>query len=183
MIAEVDDGVTQPRPADETTALLIAQVGTQIAYRYARKLRELDLLPSHVGILKLIGTNTRLSQRALGRRLCILPNRVLVLINELAEKGLVERRGKPLDRRAYALRLTASGHQMLAVIRELAPVQDEQICGGLSRRERNRLAALLCRVAVRLKLTPGIDAGYRRLVSRSRSRKQRTSTAKLGTGS
>jgi DNA-binding MarR family transcriptional regulator len=106
-----------------------------------------------------------------------------VLINELAEKGLVERRDKPLDRRAYALHLTASGHQMLESISHVARIQDQRICGGLNRKERTRLASLLSRVAFGLGLTPGLDAGYRRLVRRGRAAKPSASTAKLATGS
>src|SRR5262249_51276797 len=119
------------------------------------------------------------SQRALGRRLCILPNRVLVLINELVAKGLVERRGKPLDRRAYEEPPTESGHQMLALLSQIARILDEQTCGGLRQKERARFASLLSRVAARLKFAPGVDAGYRRFVRRDRSGNQGTSTAKL----
>ena len=79
--------------------------------------------------------------------------------------------------------MTKNGHQVLASIRRIARIHNEQICEGLSDEDRTQLATLLALIGVRLGLTPGIDAGYRRLVSRGHSRKRRTSTAKLGTGS
>jgi len=179
----VDDEVTPPRLADETTTLLIAQVGTQVAYQFAQQLRALGLLPSHAGILKALGTLAGISQRALGRRLSILPNRVLALVHELEERGLVERGEKPGDRRACRLHLSAKGQQMLALISQIARILDEQICGDLSQKEQTRLASLLSRVAAQLKFTPGVDAGYRCLVRRGRSTKQGASTTKLATGS
>ncbi len=52
-------------------------------------------------------------------------------MDALPPLGPVERRGMPLDRRAYGLHLTASGHQMLASIAQIARILDERICGGL----------------------------------------------------
>ena len=178
----MDDGVTPPGLAQETTALLLAQVGTQAAYRFAQTLFELGLLPPHAGVLRVLETDSGISQRALSKLLSMLPTRVVVLVNELEKRGLVERRQKPEDLRAYGLHLTRGGHQVLASIRRIARIHNEQICEGLSDEDRTQLATLLALIGVRLGLTPGIDAGYRRLVSRSHSRKRRTSTARLGTG-
>ena len=88
----MDDGVTPPGLAQETTALLLAQVGTQSAYRFAQRLFELELLPPHAGVLKVLETDSGISQRALSRLLSMLPTRVVVLVNELEKRGLVERR-------------------------------------------------------------------------------------------
>jgi hypothetical protein len=87
MIANVDDGVTPPGLCQETTALLLAQVGTQAAYRFAEKLLELELLPPHAGVLRVLDTDSGISQRALSTLLSMLPTRVVVLVNELLESG------------------------------------------------------------------------------------------------
>ena len=171
MIADVDNGVTPPGLASETTALLLAQVGTQAAFRFAEKLFELGLLPPHAGVLRVLDTDSGISQRALSKLLSMLPTRVVVLVNELEKRGLVERRQKPEDRRACGLHLTRGGHQVPALIRRIARIHNEQICEGLSDEDRNQLGSLLALIGVRLGLTPGIDAGYRRLVLRSRSTK------------
>src|SRR5262249_17994750 len=107
-------------------------------------------------------TDSGISQRALSKLLSMLPTRVVVLVNELEKRGLVERRQKPEDRRAYGLHLTRGGHQVLASIRRIARIHNEQICAGSSDEDRTKLASLLSRVAARLKFTPGFDAGYRR---------------------
>ncbi len=60
------------------------------------------------------GTSASISQRALGRRVSIPHNRVHVLVHELEDRGLVERRGMPGDLRAHALRLTVRGDHALS---------------------------------------------------------------------
>ena len=42
------------------------------------------------------------------------PSRMVALVDELEQRGLVERRPHPSDRRVRALYLTAEGREMLA---------------------------------------------------------------------
>ncbi len=143
-------------------AFLLAQVGALAAARFAERLAPLGLAPQHAGLLRLIGATAGQSQRALGDRLGILPSRLVVLVDELEERGLVERRDEPGDRRSYALHLTEAGRTMLGEVGHLAREHGESICSGLEPEERRQLAALLARIADRQGLVPGVHPGYRR---------------------
>jgi DNA-binding MarR family transcriptional regulator len=144
-------------------AFLLAQVGAHAALRFAERLGPLKLAPQHAGMLRLIGVNAGLSQRAPGERLGILPSRLVALVDELENHGLVERRDDPEDRRSYALYLTDTGHATLAAIGRIAREHGESLCAALSEEERQQLAALLARIAEEQGLVPGIHPGFKRL--------------------
>src|SRR5262245_23924430 len=85
-----------------STAFLLAQVGAHAATQFAERLAPLELTPAHAGILRLIRTSSGMSQQALSSMLGVLPSRLVVLVDELEDRGLVERRDSPEDRRVYA---------------------------------------------------------------------------------
>lgn len=146
-----------------TTAFLLAQVGAHAAGQFGERLRALRLLRPHAGILRLIGAFPGLSQQELGRRLAILPSQLVALLDELQERGLIERRQDPTDRRTYALHLTASGRNTTEQIGRIAREHDDAVCAALNTEERQQLHGLLSRIASQQRLSPGVHPGYRRL--------------------
>src|SRR5262252_218173 len=125
-----------------TTAFLLAQVGAHAAGQFGERLKTLRLLRPHAGILRLIGVSPGLSQQELGRRLAILPSQLVALLDELQERGMIERRQDPTDRRTYALHLTASGRNITEEIGRIAREHDDAICVALHSNERQQLHAL-----------------------------------------
>jgi DNA-binding MarR family transcriptional regulator len=95
--------------------------------------------------------------------LAILPSRLVILVDELQERGLVERRDHPEDRRVYALYLTPKGEQAMADIGRIARAHDEALCAALTQEERAQLVDLLARIAEEQGLTPGVHPGFRQL--------------------
>ena len=152
-----------------TTAFLLAQVGAHAAMQFGERLTGLRLSRPHAGILRLIALSPGLSQQELGRRLDILPSRLVALLDELQERGLIERRQDTGDRRTYALHLTSSGRRVTEQLGRIALEHDDAICAALSNDERQQLNALLSRVADQQGLSPGVHPGYRRLGSKSRN--------------
>ena len=146
-----------------TTAFLLAQVGAHAAGQFGERLKSLRLLRPHAGILTLIGVSPGLSQQELGRRLGILPSQLVALLDELQERGLIERRQDATDRRSYALHLTASGRNTTEQIGRIAREHDDAICAPLNTDERQQLTDLLIRIASQEGLSPGVHPGYRRL--------------------
>jgi DNA-binding MarR family transcriptional regulator len=142
---------------------LIAQVGSHAATKFAERLAPLGLSPPHAGILRVLGASPGLTQQALGTVLGILPSRLVILVDELEKRGLVERRDTPEDRRSYALHVTAKGRETLDHIGRVAREHDAAVCAALSEKERDQLAALLGRVAEEQGLTPGVHPGFKRL--------------------
>jgi DNA-binding MarR family transcriptional regulator len=101
-------------------AFLLAQVGAHAAAKFAERLSVLNLSPPHAGILRVVDTSGGISQQSLAEHLRILPSRLVVLIDELEERGMVERRADPADRRSYALHLTNKGRDTMKGIGRVA---------------------------------------------------------------
>jgi DNA-binding MarR family transcriptional regulator len=144
-----------------STGFLLAQVGAHAAAQFGERLIKLRLTRPHAGILRIIGASPGRSQQELGRRLAILPSRLVALLDELQDRGLIERRQDPEDRRTYALHLTSAGRIMLDQIGRIARDHDDAICAALNPDERQQLSSLLCRIADQQGLTPGVHPGYR----------------------
>jgi len=138
-------------------------VGSHAATKFAERLGPLGLTPPHAGILRVLGANVGLSQQGVGAILGILPSRLVVLVDELEERGLIERRDTPEDRRSYALHLTRKGRDELDNIGRVARDHDAALCAALTETEREQLASLLGRIADEQGLTPGVHPGFKRL--------------------
>lgn len=155
-------GCGPPRSAPGA-AFLLTQIGTLAAARFAERIGELDLTPPQTGLLRAVAVTPGQSQQALARHLGTPPSRLVALVDDLAERGLLERRRNPDDRRLHALHLTDAGRELMRRIGEVARAHDDDICRGLDEHERVTLAALLARIAADHDLTPGVHPGYRRL--------------------
>jgi DNA-binding MarR family transcriptional regulator len=156
--------VTNPSPNPTAgLAFLLAQVGAHAAGRFAERLAPLKLTPPHAGILRTIKQSNGLSQQTLGELLGMFPSRLVAVLDELEQRGLVERRDSPTDRRSYALYLTEAGSEALEQIGRIAREHQDSLCAALDESERAQLRDFLRRIADQQKLAPGIHPGYRRL--------------------
>jgi DNA-binding MarR family transcriptional regulator len=152
-------------PSDPTMGVpfLLSQVGAHAAAGFAERLTPLDLTPPHAGILWVIKESNGLSQQALGEKLGMFPSRLVVLLDELEQRGLIERRDNPADRRSYALHLTRAGLESWVQIARIRHEHHNAICAALDESERAQLIEFLTRIAAQQQLTPGIHPGFRRL--------------------
>ena len=122
-------------------------MGAHAATKFGERLGPLDLSPPHAGILRAIGINAGTSQQALSGFLRILPSRLVTLVDELEERGLIERRDSPDDRRVYALHLTSKGFETLEAIGRIGREHNAALCAALTESEQQQLASLLTRIA------------------------------------
>jgi len=160
---ESNEYVSSMQPRIPGAAFLLAQVGAHAAARFAERLARLQLQPQHAGALRILSAKEGLTQRELADRLGMFPSRAVALVDDLEQRGLVQRHEDPEDRRSYALRLTEKGRRTLAEVGRVAREHQEALCKALEPRERDQLADLLLRIAEDQGLTPGVHPGYRRL--------------------
>ena len=85
------------------SAFLLTQLGTYAAQEFAKRVAELDLTPPQAGLLRAISLEPGRSQQALARHLGTPATRLVALVDGLEQRGLVERRRNPDDRRLYAV--------------------------------------------------------------------------------
>lgn len=141
-------------------AFLLAQIGAHAAARFAERLEPLGLTPSEAGVLWNLSHQPGMTQRALAEHLGAFPSRVVILLDGLEEKGLVERHRGPGDRRAHALRLTAAGRARLNDLRRISRQHQDDLCAALDSAERDQLRDLLARIAAQQGLRARVHPGY-----------------------
>ena len=150
----------QPGAGEEDFAYLLVQLGFHVARRFSERLAPLGLEPRHAGVLFRLAANEGLSQQAIGELIGLNPTRMVFLVDELEQRGLVERRRNAADRRSYALYLTAQGREKLREVRASGSRHQDEIGGSLIRDERVQLTSLLRKLATEQGITeydfPGI---------------------------
>ena len=151
-------------------AFLLSQLGHRSASVFTDLIASIDLTPPHAGILRAIAAEPGRSQQALSGQLGLLPSRVVAYVDELEDRGYVERRRNPDDRRLHALHLTASGKKVITKIGELGRQHDRLLTAGLDSQQRDTLHQLLATIAEHQGLTPHVHPGYRTLGRATNSR-------------
>jgi DNA-binding MarR family transcriptional regulator len=104
------------------------------------------LRPRHLIALRLLHERGPMPQHGLGAALSLDPSNVVGLLNELEERGLVERRRDPADRRRHIVSLSASGADELALTYSRLGLVEDELFSALSTGERATLHELLLRV-------------------------------------
>jgi DNA-binding MarR family transcriptional regulator len=150
-------------PRNGSAAFLLAQLGAYASGQFAKRLEPLGFTPAQAGIFRIIAAAPGLSQQELAAKLGMYASRLVAVIDDLEERGLIERRPSSSDRRLYELHLTKSGKDQLSAIGVIAREHGRDLLDGLSDDERSTLTALLERVAKKKGLQEGVHPGYRNI--------------------
>jgi DNA-binding MarR family transcriptional regulator len=147
--------------APQSLAFLLSQVGIHASRRFAERIAAVDLNPPLFRVLNLVAAAEGRSQQAIAAAIEIPPSRMVALVDELEQRGLVERRPDPEDRRVRALFLTAKGKRCLARGRKIAADHEEELTAGMTAVDRKRLLALLQKIVDEQTLGKGVHPGLR----------------------
>ena len=144
---------TRPAPdrlPDELVSsalFLLKRLGMAAKDRSFAAYDALGLHPYHHAILAVLDEGSRETQGAIADALGYDRGQLVGLLDELEERGLIERRRDPADRRRHVVRMTAAGRKTLGRLRALSAQVEEEFLAPLSEDERARLHALLYRLA------------------------------------
>jgi DNA-binding MarR family transcriptional regulator len=142
--------------AHETLAFLLSQVGIFASRRFAERIAAVDLHPALFRVLNLVDAAEGQSQQAIGKAVEVPASRMVAFVDELEQRGLVERRPHPEDRRIRALYLTRKGRTLLNRGRKIAAEHEEELTRGLTAADRKRLTELLQKVVERQAIGNGV---------------------------
>ena len=142
-------------------SFLLAQLGAHAGQRFAQRISELSLTPAQAGLLRLVAWSPGQSQQAIARQLGTPPSRLVLLVDGLEERGLIERRRNPGDRRHHALYLTEDGVRFMAELGRIGGAHEADLMTGLSPQEQDVLHGLLTRLTETQGLAVGVHPGYR----------------------
>ncbi|GGP82939.1 MarR family winged helix-turn-helix transcriptional regulator [Saccharothrix coeruleofusca] len=142
----MDTRAPAPDPAAKWVTLpswLITQTALHAHRLVTDGLAAVDARGHHFRLLAELDRIGPVSQATLGRSSGIHLSDVVAALNELADRGLVERTPDPVDRRRNTVTITAAGRRQLRrQERRLARVQEE-LLAPLSLPEREQLTRLL----------------------------------------
>jgi DNA-binding MarR family transcriptional regulator len=132
---------------DGDLGYLLVQLGFHVARRFSEQLAPLGLEPRQFGMLAQLAANEGRSQQAIGELVGLNATRMVFLVDELEQRGLVERRRNPADRRSHALYLTDLGRAKLREAQQASGGSEGQLGASLTEQQRTQLTRLLRRLA------------------------------------
>ena len=122
------------------------QISTSV---FTQRMKEagIDLTPVQFGALSALQSNPDVDQATLAG--LIAHDRVTIgaVLDRLQNKGLIERKVSPRDRRARVLSLTPAGQTLLQTTTPIVWSLQEDILGGLDSQEKDTLLSLMRKVA------------------------------------
>ena len=139
----------------ESVGFLLSTLGYVVSRGFTEALAPFDLEPRHFAVLRAIGFHEGQPQQAVATRLHIPPSRMVAVVDELEERGLLERRTDAADRRVHTLHLTAAARKTLDDAFQVAVAHERRVSGGLDATERQELLGYLRRIGDAL----GVQAG------------------------
>ena len=139
--------VCLPRELIASTAFLLGRVGMAVKMETIKAFEEAGFSPYHYGVLALLDEGARETQATIAKTLQFDPSQLVSLLDGLEERGLIERRRDPNDRRRQMVSLTPAGKKQLSVFRKLVQRIEDEFLAPLDDEQRAQLHELLLRVA------------------------------------
>jgi MarR family transcriptional regulator, lower aerobic nicotinate degradation pathway regulator len=130
-----------------STTFLLKRLGHAAKERASEAFERMGLHPYHYAILLVLGEGSRETQGAIADTLGYDRGQLVGLLDELEDRGLVERRRDPTDRRRHLVRLTPDGKRTLRQLRAVTRQIENEFLAPLTTEERTTLHALLLRLA------------------------------------
>lgn len=139
--------VCLPRELIASPLFLLGRVGYGVKLRALGEFEREGFSPYHHSVLALLEEGSRETQATIADALKLDRSQLVGLLDHLEEKGLVERRRDPNDRRRHLVSLTADGKRQLAEFRKLVKRLEDEILAPLDPESRATLHRLLLEIA------------------------------------
>ena len=136
-----------PRELRDSTSFLLKRLGFAAKERAMEAFEETGLTPYHYAVLLSLSEDSHETQGAIADSLGYDRGQLVGMLDELEERGLVERRRDPADRRRQLVSMTPEGKRELTRLRGLSRRLEAELFGPLDERQREQLHELLLSLA------------------------------------
>ena len=136
--------------ATPTLGFLLHDVARLLRKRFEQRARGLGLTRSQWQTLAYLANNEGIHQGGLADILEVEPITLVRILDKLSERGLIERRQHPTDRRVWLLYLREDARPLLDVMREVGDVTRGEALEGISADDREKLFGMLATMKINL---------------------------------
>lgn len=136
-----------PRELRESTSFLLKRLGYAAKERAAAAFEDTGLTPYHYAVLLSLAEDSHETQGAIADALGYDRGQLVGLLDELEERGFIERRRDPADRRRQLVSTTPAGDREVTRLRALTRKLDKELFGPISDEDRKQLYDLLLQLA------------------------------------
>ena len=117
---------------------------------FSRRSQDIGESPGRFATLTLIARNPGISQTELSQANGRDKSSVTPVVEDLARRGLIERRRMDSDRRTYRLHLTPSGKKVLTMLTRCARRHERNLDRVIGARDRKKFIQILKKIAAEI---------------------------------
>ncbi|MBB3288743.1 MULTISPECIES: MarR family transcriptional regulator [Rhizobium] len=126
-----------------TLGFLLHDVARLFRKRFEQRAKDLGLTRSQWQTLAYLANNEGIHQAGLAEMLEIEPITLVRILDKLSERGLVERRQHPSDRRSWLLYMREEARPLIETMRNMGDQTRKEALEGTSQEDQERLYELL----------------------------------------
>ena len=131
----------------KSMVFLLGRLGMTVKKQAIEELEAAGYSPYDYGVLTLVAEGECRTQGTIADALGLDRGQLVGLLDGLEERGLIERKRDPDDRRRHSVLLTADGKRQLSRIRSIVKRIEDEFFAPLDAGEREQLHELLVTVA------------------------------------
>jgi len=144
-------------------AFMFSQLGWVASNRFTKLISSIALTPPEAGLMRQLSSSPGITQQAFSKILKVVPSRMVVLVDSLEKKGLIERQRVEGDRRAYAITLTKAGENKLTALAKIMVRHELEFIAGLNPKEISALRNLCTKFRAIHGLSDSVHPAYKKL--------------------
>src|SRR5262245_6681937 len=148
--------IDRANPLDRSPIHLLHRAYQAVDQVFASGMQTNGLTARQLAVLVTVAQNEGLSQTGLVDRTGIDRSTLADVVKRLKGQGLVQRRRTKEDARAYAVRLTEEGKQVLRTAEPLAKRADQRVLDALPAKRREEFMSALGSIIVTLQRTTSV---------------------------